>query len=53
MALYGDKSSNIENCMLSVTEPAWTGNTTSPWEVVVAPLNPDNSRPGFSRVDGE
>lgn len=53
MALKGDKSSTIENCTFWVTRPTWMGNMTFPKEVVDAPLNPDNIRPGFSRVDGE
>ena len=52
MALYGDKSSTTNNRMLSVMGPTWMGNTL-PKEVVVAPLNQDNSRPGFSRAYGE
>lgn len=38
--------------MLNVTRLAWMGNTTSLKEVIVAPLNPDNKSPGFSRADG-
>ena len=53
MALKGDKSSTIENCTFWVTRPAWMGNMTFPKEVVDAPLNPDNIRLRFSRVDGE
>ena len=52
MALKDDKSSTIENCTFWVTGPAWTGNTTSPREVVEAPLNPDSIRPRFFMVDG-
>ena len=52
MVLKGDKSSTTENCMLRMTGPAWTGSTTSPREVVAAPLNPDKIRPGFSRLEG-
>ena len=37
--------------MLRMTGPAWTGSTTSPREVVVAPLNPEKIRPGFSMSD--
>ena len=37
--------------MLRMTGPAWTGSTTSPREVVAAPLNPDKIRPGFSMPD--
>ena len=49
----GDKSSTIENHTLNVTRLAWMGNTTLPREVDVAPLNSDNKRPRFSRVDDE
>ena len=52
MALKGDKSSTTENCTLRMTGPAWTSSTTSPREVVAAPLNPDKIRPGFSRLEG-
>ena len=51
MALKGDKSSTTENCTLRMTRPAWTGSTTSPREVVFAPLNPDKIYPGFSRPE--
>ena len=53
MELYGDKSSTIENRTLSVIGSTWMGKTTSPREVVVAPLNLDNKCPEFSRLDGE
>ena len=53
MALHREKSSPVENYTLNVTGKAWMGNTTSPREVVVAPLNPDNRCLGFSRIDGE
>ena len=52
MALKDDKSSTTENCTFWVTGPAWTGNTTSPREVVEAPLNPNSIRPRFFMVDG-
>ena len=52
MALKGDKSSTTENCTLRMIGLAWTGSTTSPREVVVAPLNPDKICPGFSRLEG-
>ena len=52
MALKRDKSSTTENCMLRMTGPAWTSSTTSPREVVAAPLNPDKIHPGFSRLEG-
>ena len=48
MALKGDKYSTIENHTLRTIGPAWTGNMMSPREVVDAPLNPNNIRPGFS-----
>ena len=51
MTLYRDKLLTIENRTLNMTRLAWMGNTTSPKEVDVAPLNSDNKRPGFSRVD--
>ena len=51
MTLKGDKSPTIENCTLRVTGPAWTGSTMSHREVVVAPLNPNKIRPGFSKPD--
>ncbi|KAL6326007.1 hypothetical protein AAG906_038499 [Vitis piasezkii] len=50
MAFHREKSSTIENCTLNVTRLAWMGNTTSPREVVVAPLNLDNRCLGFSRM---
>ena len=53
MALNGDRSSTIENCTFRVTGSAWTGNTMLPRDVVEAPLNPDNIRPGFSIFKGE
>ena len=53
MALYGDKSSTTENCTFRVTGPAWMDNTTSPSEVVVAPLKSDNKHLGFYKVDGK
>ena len=52
MALKGDKSSTTENCTLKVTGPTWTSSTASPREVVEAPLNPDRTRLGFSRLEG-
>ena len=52
MELKMGKSSIIENCMFWVTGPACTGNMTSPRKAVVAPLNPNNIRLGFSRADG-
>ena len=52
MALRGDKSSSTDNCTLKVTGPTWTGSTASPREVVEAPLNPDRTRLGFSRLEG-
>nr|CAN64105.1 hypothetical protein VITISV_030642 [Vitis vinifera] len=51
MALKGDKSSTIENCTLRMIGPAWTSSTTSPREVVAAPLNPEKIRLGFSRPE--
>ena len=53
MTLYRDKSSTIENHTFKITGPVWMGSTTSPNEVVVAPLKPGSKHPGFSRVDGE
>ena len=52
MALKGDRSSTTENCKLRMIGPIWIGNTTSPRELVKAPLNPDNIRLGFSRLEG-
>ena len=52
MALKEDKSSTTKNCTSYVTELACTDNTTSPREVVVAPLNPDSIRLGFCRANG-
>ena len=52
MVLKWDKSSTTENYTFWITSPAWTSSTTSPREVVKAPLNLDSIRPGFSRVDG-
>ena len=52
MALKGDKSSTTENCTLRMIEPAWTGSTTSPRDVVAAPLNPDKIHPRLSRLEG-
>ena len=51
MALKEDRSSTTENFTLQMTKPAWTGNTTSPREVVAAPLNPDKIRLGFSKPE--
>lgn len=53
MALYGDRSSTIENLTLRVVGSAWTGRTMSPREIVVAPLNLDKIWPEFSKADGE
>lgn len=53
MALKGDRSSTNENCTFKVIGQVWTGSTMSPSDVVKAPLNPDNIRPGFSRFEGE
>ena len=52
MTLKWDKSSTTENYTFWITSLAWTSSTTSPREVVKAPLNLDSIRPGFSRVDG-
>ena len=52
MVLKGDKSFITENCAFWITDPTWTGSSTSPREVVKAPLNPDIIRLGFSRADG-
>ena len=51
MALKGGKSSTTENCTLRMTGPACTGSTTSPREVVAAPLNLDKICPRFSRSE--
>ena len=53
MVLKKDKYSTIENHTLRTIGPAWTGNTMSPREVVDAPLNPNNIRPGFSMAGGK
>ena len=45
MALYGPKSSIIENKTCRVTAPALTGRAISPMVRVVAPLNPDKLLP--------
>ena len=52
MALKRDKSSTTENCTLRVTGSTWIDNTMSLREVVEAPLNPNNIRPEFSRMEG-
>ena len=52
MVLKGDKSSITGNCTLRVIGPTWIGSTTSPREVVEAPLNPDKTRLRFSRLEG-
>lgn len=52
MALKGDKSSTTKNCTLRVTGSTWIDNTMSLREVVEAPLNPNNIRPEFSRIEG-
>ena len=51
MALKWDKSSTTENCTFWITDPTWTGSTTSSKEVVEDPLNLDSIHPGFSRAD--
>ena len=51
MALNGDKSSTIKNCTFRIIGPTWTGNMTSPRDVVETPLNPNTIRLGFSRAD--
>ena len=53
MVLYDDKSSTTENHTLRVGGLAWTGSTTSPRDIVAAPLNPNKSRIGFSKADDE
>ena len=53
MVLKGDKSSTIEKCTFWITGPAWTSSTTSPREIVEAPLNLDSIRLRFFRADGE
>ena len=52
MALKWDKSSTTKNRMFWVIGQAWTGNTSSSREVVMAPLNLDNIRSRFSKSDG-
>lgn len=52
IALNGDRFSTTENCTLGVIGLSWIGNMTTPREVVEAPLNLDNIRPGFSRLEG-
>ena len=52
MTLNGHRSSTTKNDMFRVIRPAWAGNTMSPKDVVEAPLNPNNIRPGFSRFVG-
>lgn len=53
LALKADKFSTTKNCTFLVIGPAWTSNTMSPMEIVVAQLNPDSIRLGFSRADDE
>ena len=53
MTLNGHRSSTTKNDMFRVIRPAWAGNTMSPKDVVEAPLNPNNIRPGFSKFEGE
>ena len=53
MALNGDRSSTIENCTFKVIGLTWAGNTMLPRDVIEAPLNPDNIRPGFSIFESE
>lgn len=43
----------MKNLTLSVTSPTSTGSTTSPRDTVVALLNSNRTRLGFSRVDSE
>ena len=50
MALYVDKSSPAENHTFRVTRPAWTGNTTLPSEVIVAPLKSNSKRLRFYKA---
>ena len=45
IALYGPKSSTIENSTCCVTRPALTEKVTSPIDSVVAPLKPDKTLP--------
>ena len=51
-ALKGDKSSTTKNCLLRVIGLAWIGSAISPMNIVEAPLNPDNIRPEFSKLEG-
>ena len=51
MALNEDRSSTTKNCTLRVIGLTWTGNTMSPRDIVEAPLNYDNIRPGISRLE--
>ena len=53
MAFFFNDTATTENSMFSVTGSAWTGNTISLREVVVALLNLDNKCHGFSKADGE
>ena len=43
IALYGPKSSTMENSTCWVTGPALTGKVTSPIDNVVGPLKPDKT----------
>lgn len=52
MALKGDKSSTTNNYTLRVIRPAWIGSMMSLRDVVEAPLNLDNIRPGFFMLEG-
>lgn len=53
MALNGGMSSTTENCTFKVTGSTWMGSMMSSNDVVEAPLNPNNIRPGFSILEGE
>lgn len=52
MALKVDKSFTTENYTFWVTVLAWTGNTMSSKDIVVALLNPNNIHLGFSKAAG-
>lgn len=52
MALYGNRSSTIENLTLKVARSTWTGSITSLKDVVATLLNPGRTRLRFFKADG-
>ena len=49
IALYGPRSSTMENSICLVTGPALTEKVMSPTDSVVAPLKPDKTLPAEQR----